>query len=191
MSKKVEQNQQPTDDKREAAEFRPVSWLKPMPKNPRKHPAGQVERIAESITRYGWGRPVLALPDGTIIAGHGSVEAAKLLGMTQVPVRVMPLTRQAATELAAVDNALTDQSSFDDALLAEIAEAGDDALREILGHSAAEEHEPEVEELDVSKADADFWLVVRGPLASMPDVLLALTSHLKTIEGVEVECNAT
>lgn len=161
-----------------------------MAKNPRIHPPGQVEKIAASIERYGWGRPVLAMPDGTIIAGHGAVEAAKLLRMEEVPVRIMDLTKKKAMELAAVDNALTDQSSFDDAILAEIGEAGDDELRELLGMDTGPSEPAEVEELDVSKREADFWVVVRGPLRAMPDVLLALTQHLDGIEGVEVECSA-
>lgn len=49
------------------------------------HSKRQIAQIAESIRRFGFTNPVLVSGDGEIIAGHGRVEAAKLLGLTEVP----------------------------------------------------------------------------------------------------------
>jgi ParB/RepB/Spo0J family partition protein len=71
----------------------PVSLLKSYPTNPRTHTKKQIQQIAESIRTFGWTNPILVDADGQIIAGHGRMEAAKLLGMCTVPaLRVEDLT---------------------------------------------------------------------------------------------------
>ena len=57
----------------------------PNPRNARTHSRRQIRQIADSIRAFGFNNPVLVDEDGLIIAGHGRVEAAKLLGMTEVP----------------------------------------------------------------------------------------------------------
>jgi DNA modification methylase len=65
-----------------------VVKLLPYAKNARLHTAEDVKIIAASIEKFGFTNPVLIDPDGTIIAGHGRVLAASLLGLTEVPVMV-------------------------------------------------------------------------------------------------------
>lgn len=60
--------------------------LKPHPRNYRQHPEDQIEHIKESIRRVGVYRNIVIAQDGTILAGHGVVEACKALGMEEVPV---------------------------------------------------------------------------------------------------------
>ena len=69
-------------------ERRAVEQLIPYARNARTHDAEQVEQIAASIREWGWTNPVLVAEDGTIIAGHGRVLAAKKLRMKEVPVMV-------------------------------------------------------------------------------------------------------
>lgn len=76
------------------AEGRPgyeISWrdigdLLPYARNSRTHSDAQVAQIAASIREFGWTNPILVDTDGTIIAGHGRVMAARKLGEQQVPV---------------------------------------------------------------------------------------------------------
>jgi ParB-like chromosome segregation protein Spo0J len=62
----------------------------PDPRNARTHPKRQVEQIAASIREFGFANPILVAAEGTIIAGHGRLLAAKALGMTEVPTIVLP-----------------------------------------------------------------------------------------------------
>ena len=64
---------------------RSLSELKPNPRNARTHSRRQIRQIADSIEAFGFNNPVLVDEDNLIIAGHGRVEAAKLLGMGEVP----------------------------------------------------------------------------------------------------------
>jgi DNA modification methylase len=63
--------------------------LVPYARNARAHSATQISQIAESVKSFGFTNPVLAGPDGDIVAGHGRVLAAHQLGMTQVPVIIL------------------------------------------------------------------------------------------------------
>jgi ParB-like nuclease domain len=60
--------------------FLPISDLATNPRNARTHSPRQIQEIARSIERFGFNNPVLIDERNQIIAGHGRVEAAKLLG---------------------------------------------------------------------------------------------------------------
>ena len=69
-------------------EPRPIDSLIPYARNARTHSDAQVAEIAASIREFGWTIPVLVSEDGTLIAGHGRIMAARLLGITEVPAMV-------------------------------------------------------------------------------------------------------
>jgi ParB-like chromosome segregation protein Spo0J len=92
--------------------------LRPRTRNPRTHTAKQIRQIAASIQEFGFISPVLI--DGTdgIIAGHGRVEAAKLIGMKDVPtVRVDHLTPAQIRAYVITDNKLAERAGWDRNLL--------------------------------------------------------------------------
>lgn len=98
--------------------------LLPYARNARTHPEEQIAQIAQSIEEFGWTIPVLAAPDGTIIAGHGRVLAATKLGISEVPVIVAhgwSDDQRRAYTLA--DNRLAETSEWDEEILrAELAD---------------------------------------------------------------------
>ena len=55
--------------------------LQPRATNARTHSKKQIRQIANSIERFGFNNPVLIDREGGIVAGHGRVEAAKLIGL--------------------------------------------------------------------------------------------------------------
>lgn len=75
----------PNSSTRLAVEYLPISMLRPWPSNARVHSKKQIHQIASSIREFGFTNPVLIDSDKTIVAGHGRVEAARLLGLSQVP----------------------------------------------------------------------------------------------------------
>jgi ParB-like nuclease domain len=68
-----------------ALELLPITSLRPYGRNARTHSQKQIQQIANSIARFGFTNPVLIGDDGEILAGHGRVEAAKLLKIERVP----------------------------------------------------------------------------------------------------------
>ena len=97
-----------------------VSKLVPYERNAKQHPAEQVELIARSIKEYGFLNPCLIDKDYKIIAGHGRVEAAKILGMETVPcVFVEGLTDAQYRAYVLADNRLTEMGEWDMSLVEE------------------------------------------------------------------------
>lgn len=98
---------------------RDVASLKPYARNARTHSKKQIKQIAASIERFGFTNPILVSDEGTIIAGHGRVEAAKLLGMRHVPT--LALSHLSETERRAyvlADNKLALNAGWDRDMLA-------------------------------------------------------------------------
>jgi hypothetical protein len=63
-----------------------VDQLKPHPRNYRQHGTAQLDHLVRSIEEHGFYRNVVIARDGTILAGHGVVEAAKRLQLVDLPV---------------------------------------------------------------------------------------------------------
>ncbi len=102
-----------------AIEPMPVASLRPHPGNARTHSKKQIRQIADSIRRFGFTNPVLIGEDGEIIAGHGRVEAAKLLGLDSVPtVRLAHLNAAQRRAYVLADNKLALNAGWDRELLA-------------------------------------------------------------------------
>jgi DNA modification methylase len=97
----------------------PVSKLRPYTKNARTHSKKQIWQIAESIKRFGFTNPVLISDDDEIIAGHGRVEAAKVLGMQSLPtVRLSHLNAAQRRAYIIADNKLALNAGWDREVLA-------------------------------------------------------------------------
>lgn len=95
-----------------------ITDLKPWKNNPRTHSKKQIRQIADSIKEFGFVNPVLIDGEDRIIAGHGRVEAAKLLGMTEVPaVRVDRLSETQIRAYVIADNKLALNAGWDEGLL--------------------------------------------------------------------------
>jgi DNA modification methylase len=98
----------------------PVARLILDPMNPRLHSPRQVRQIARSIEAFGFNVPILIDANGKVIAGHGRILACQLLGWTEVPtISLDHLSQAQARAFMIADNRLTENSVWDDRLLAE------------------------------------------------------------------------
>lgn len=133
-------------------QIRRIDSLIPYARNSRTHSSEQVAQIAASITEFGFTNPVLVDAKGNVIAGHGRLQAARLLGMTEVPC--VDLSHLSATQRKAyiiADNKLALNAGWDEELLRlefeELTDLGFDL--ELTGFNLDEinamTHEPEFE----------------------------------------------
>jgi hypothetical protein len=100
-------------------EYKALTDLKPYVRNARTHTRHQIRQIAESIRVFGFTNPVLVDRNNRIIAGHGRVEAAKLLGMDQVPtIRLENLSAAQIQAYVIADNKLAENAGWDKEILA-------------------------------------------------------------------------
>ncbi|WP_162651904.1 DNA methyltransferase [Lentilitoribacter sp. Alg239-R112] len=99
--------------------YRPIADISPYQNNARTHSKRQIKQIANSIERFGFTNPVLIADDGDIIAGHGRVRAAELLGMTDVPtLKLSHLDEAERKAYILADNKLALNAGWDDEILA-------------------------------------------------------------------------
>jgi len=95
-----------------------IDRLLPYIRNARTHTDQQVAQVAASIREFGWTNPILVAADGTIIAGHARLAAARKLKMTEVPVIVLDhLTEAQRRALVLADNRLALDAGWDEEML--------------------------------------------------------------------------
>jgi len=100
----------------------PIGKLKAYDSNARTHSPEQVAQIAASMVEFGFTNPVLIDKRGTIVAGHGRVEAARSLGLEEVPcIRLEHLTEDQVRAYCLADNKLALNAGWNmDTLAAEL-----------------------------------------------------------------------
>lgn len=163
----------------------PIDELTLDPRNARKHGRRNLDAIQASLSEFGQRRPLVVMSDMTVIAGNGTLEAARALGWTEVAVTVVPSdwTREQAAAYAIADNRTAELAVWDDAVLADtLAELdaggwdlnslGFDGLPE-LAPGDADDAVPEVPAETIS-APGDVWLLGDHRLAcgSSTDALI-------------------
>jgi ParB-like chromosome segregation protein Spo0J len=162
-------------------EQRSVSTLKINPRNARTHSKRQVKAIADSIQAFGFTTPVLIDDDGMILAGHGRLQAAKLLGLDRVPaIRISALTDAQKRAFVLAENKLAERAGWDRELLAlELGELS--SLLPDLGLSVdltgfeVGELDVILNDVDENKAaspDDDLILAPEEPVSRMGDLWL-------------------
>jgi hypothetical protein len=86
-------------------EYIETDKLVPYINNAKLHPEDQVGKIASSIKNFGFRQPLVVDKQNEVIAGHGRLQAAKKLGMEQVPcVRADDLSKAQVKALRLADN---------------------------------------------------------------------------------------
>lgn len=145
----------------------PINALVPNPLNARTHSKAQIRQIANSIKAFGFQFPILVDQSNVIIAGHGRVEAAKLLGLTEVPALVATdLTDAQKRALMLADNKISANGGFDRARLAlEIPALTPLLLAEGIEITATGFDIPEIDQLMIDHEDP-----VLDPLDEAPSI---------------------
>ncbi|MBK7716824.1 MAG: ParB N-terminal domain-containing protein [Gemmatimonadetes bacterium] len=95
-----------------------VEKVVPYARNPRKN-GDAVAKVAASIKEFGFRQPIVVDAEGVVIVGHTRLEAARQLGITQVPVHVATgLTPAQVKAYRIADNRTHEEAEWDKALLA-------------------------------------------------------------------------
>jgi DNA modification methylase len=88
--------------------------LRPYAGNARTHSKKQIRQIAGSIERFGFTNPIIVSGHQEVIAGHGRLAAAKLLGHTSVPVVTLAnMTEADRRAYVIADNKLAELAGWD------------------------------------------------------------------------------
>ena len=164
-----------------AITYRAVADLKPYPRNARTHSRKQVKQIAAAIKEFGFTNPVLIDENDQIIAGHGRVAAAKLLGLAEVPTlqlsHLNPVQKRA---YILADNRLAEKAGWDKEILAvELQGLLDDGFEVVLTGFEVPEVDVVLDMTADAKSDrhGDDDIPAVGPTVSQPGNLWRLGNH--------------
>ena len=146
--------------------YRPVGDLIPDPRNARTHPKRQIDQIRKSIEAFGFTNPILADPEGHVIAGHGRLQAARLMGLAELPVIILHgLSDTQKRMLRIADNKIAVNAGWDlEILQLELGELGSidvDIDLTLTGYSTGE-----IDVILTSAVDPDDEVIPSVPLAA-------------------------
>lgn len=148
--------------------------LIPYALNNRRHSEKQTDRIAASITEFGFNQPIVVDSNNVVIVGHGRLEAAKKLGLKQVPaVEVGELTEAQIKAYRILDNKLQNDSEWDiHNLQLEFGVLSDLDFDLLFGgldelSSLFDKEEPEVSEDDFEPEEIDEPFIKQGDLIEL------------------------
>lgn len=98
-----------------------IASLTPDPANARKHDGRNLEAIQNSLTKFGQRKPICVTPDSIVVAGNGTLEAAKNLGWTEIVIARTPVgwTWEQIRAFALADNRTAELAEWDDKVLAD------------------------------------------------------------------------
>lgn len=91
------------------------------PTNARKHDAKNLDAIAGSLKLFGQRKPIVVTPDNVVVAGNGTLQAAKNLGWTEITIARTPRgwTWEQIKAFALADNRTAELAEWDSAVLAD------------------------------------------------------------------------
>lgn len=118
-----------------------IEYLTKDPANVRKHSGRNLEAIKGSLLRFGQQKPIVVNGDGIVVAGNGTLAAARDLGWTRIDVVQTDLKNTEATAFAIADNRSSELAEWDDDALVQQLNAlqlEDEALLDAAGFSDAE-----------------------------------------------------
>jgi site-specific DNA-methyltransferase (adenine-specific) len=97
-----------------------VANLLPDPQNARKHDQRNLDAIKTSLDKFGQRKPIVITPEGVVLAGNGTLEAAKALGWSEITVALTPADWDYATAkaYALADNRSAELAEWDTSILA-------------------------------------------------------------------------
>jgi ParB-like chromosome segregation protein Spo0J len=129
-----------------------IDSLTPDPDNARSHPEQNLKAIAGSLETFGQQKPLVVNGQSIVLAGNGTLEAAKSLGWTEIEVAQVPThwTWEQQRAYALADNRTAELADWDsDKLAAQLLEL--DAVGWELDNVGFEKLQPPTEELPTQK----------------------------------------
>jgi ParB-like chromosome segregation protein Spo0J len=93
-----------------------VAELSLDPSNVRKHDRKNLDAIKASLRKFGQQKPIVVDAKGIVLAGNGTLTAAKELGWTEIEITRTTLQGVEATAFAIADNRSAELAEWEDSL---------------------------------------------------------------------------
>jgi ParB-like chromosome segregation protein Spo0J len=97
-----------------------ISSLTHDPRNARKHDARNIKTIMDSLQKFGQQKNIVVSEDNVILAGNGTIEAAKKLGWDEIDIKRSHLKGEEAIAYSLLDNRSAELAEWDEEVLGDI-----------------------------------------------------------------------
>ena len=92
----------------------PIESVVPYALNNKIHTPEQIDRIANSISMFGFNQPICIDEKNVVLVGHGRLAAAKKLGLRAVPaIKLLNLTETGKKAYRIIDNKTASDTAYD------------------------------------------------------------------------------
>jgi len=126
-----------------------IEELTPDPANARKHDERNLAAIRSSLQAFGQQKPIVIDERGVVIAGNGTLEAAKTLDWQNIKAVRTKLDSTQAVAFGIADNRTAELAEWDEMTLHSLMQSLDDDTRGLLGFS-----EDELDKMVSEQSDA-------------------------------------
>ena len=144
----------------------PIDSISPDPANARKHDERNLTAIRDSLRAFGQQKPIVVDQREIVVAGNGTLEAAKRLGWTEIAIVRTTLDNTQATAFGIADNRTAELAEWDDEVLRSLLDSLDDDTRDLLAFDhkeldalfasgVSDFKPPETKEVDPESFDLD------------------------------------
>ena len=154
----------------------PIDTVRAASDNPRLHSAENLVALKTSLARYGQQKPIVINAGGEVIAGAGTLAAARGLGWDSIAATVSDLKGAEALGYRIADNRTGESSAWDPSELGgqlqQLADVGADALAasgfgpdDLTGSTATSAAEiARIEDLAISASPPVTWILLAVPI---------------------------
>ena len=154
----------------------PIDSISPDPANARTHGERNLEAIRDSLRAFGQQKPIVVDSRGIVIAGNGTLEAAKRLGWTEIAIVRTDLEPSQATAFGIADNRTGELADWNEEVLRSLLDTMDDDMLDVLAFDQKEidamvppvgvrVQEDEIpEEVEARTKPGDLWTLGRHRL---------------------------
>lgn len=175
----------------------PIDSLRINPANARRHPERNLRAIQASLAEFGQQKPIIVNAGGEVIAGNGTLQAARALGWRTIAAVRTTLKGRRAGALAIADNRIGELSEWDDGRLALLLkELEGEADPATIGFSQEEiagligQLDPKgaggIEDFKVQPPPAATWVLLGIPICLFAQARGPL-AELEMLSGITVE----
>jgi ParB-like chromosome segregation protein Spo0J len=116
----------------------PIDDLTPDPANARKHNERNLSAVIDSLRAFGQQKPIVVDRRGVVVAGNGTIEAAKRLGWKEISIVRTELDATQATAFGIADNRTAELAEWDEEILHSLLDSMDKETRDLLAFDQSE-----------------------------------------------------
>lgn len=163
------------------------------PTNVRRHSPRNLDAIKASLLRFGQQKPVVVNADGAVVAGNGTLEAARAMGWREIDIVRTPLKGAEATAYAIADNRTAELAEWNDEALAATLAAlqNDESIDHLVAGFTDEEIEAltapvELRQVQTKAPPKMGWVLVGLPLDRWGE-LSGMIEDAAKIDGIVME----